>query len=347
MVVSVSGFGWSGSGAVLDLLREYSDIQIAFDRFNRSVEFLLLADVDGIRDLEYHLVERPSRISSYLAIQRYLNLVRSFSHYMNLDAIGLLDITEAYLKQLVDFNLTGSTYHESFEIRPFYTLYNRSVRLILGNRISRCFIGENTWKRFLYENKIRMSVSYSPEDFLQKTKAYLNSIFTVLSTDDNKPLVFDQMLPADNPTFFMKYFDDARCIAVRRDPRDTYVLAKKVYHSSIPIPVDSVEDFVLFYKKIVQDTIISDNPKVLNLQFEDLIYSYEVTKARIEDFLGITQHYHPRSLFNPTISANNTQLYKKYTGLEKDIKIIEESLPASLYQFEAKPQISSINSVVF
>ena len=72
MIVDVTGFGWSGSGAVHDLLREYDDVHFAsFDDF----EFTLLWMVDGIADLEYKLCEKHCRYGdSDRAISRFLEI---------------------------------------------------------------------------------------------------------------------------------------------------------------------------------------------------------------------------------------------------------------------------------
>ena len=349
MIVSVSGFGWSGSGAVLDLLREYSDLEVAFDGWNVDPEFILLAEVDGIKDLDYQLTERPSRISSYLAIQRFRDLVKAYNKYMLVDQVfdgKLLKITEDYINKLVDFKFDGATYHEYYQTSPIMIKYNYLITRLLHNRLSRFFF-KDAYKRFLYEKVTEMSVSYKPCHFFEITKEYLNSIFSFLWKNKDLPLVFDQMFPADNPLPFMRYLEDARCIVVRRDPRDTYILAKKIYNSSIPIPTESVESFVCFYRKIIYETKIKDTPTILNIQYEDLIYCYDETKAKIEEFLGISCHINPKVKFNPAISANNTQLYKKYKEYTAEIKKIEKSLPDSLYPFDLKPQVNTSGSSVF
>lgn len=349
MIVSVSGFGWSGSGAVLDFLREYDDLNVAFDGHYVDPEFILLAENDGIRDLEYHLVENPCRLSSYLAIKRYRQLVKSYNKYMKVDRIfegKLLKITDDYLDKLVDFRFEGATYHEYYQTTSIQMLYNKLVCYVLGNKYSQ-YILKDFYKHFLYEKVTDIAVSYNPKQFLHFTKEYINTIFSFLRKDLQKTLVVDQMFPPDNPLVFMRYVEESRCIAVRRDPRDSYLLAKCAYNSNIAVPVNNVDNFIIFYRKIVEDTVINDNPYVLNICFEDLIYQYEKTKLVIEKFLGISKHARPKSKFNPAISINNTQLFKKYSGYEEDIRKIEESLPNSLYPFDEEPQIERVRSKVF
>lgn len=50
MILNVCGFGWSGSGAYIDLLREYEETEFPTDK-DWEVTFLWVSD--GIIDLEY------------------------------------------------------------------------------------------------------------------------------------------------------------------------------------------------------------------------------------------------------------------------------------------------------
>lgn len=348
MIVSVSGFGWSGSGAVIDMLKEYSDIEVAFDGYNVDPEFILLAENDGIRDLEYHLIETPCRLQSSLSLKRFLRLVKSYNKFMKVNDVfdgKLIDITENYLEKLTDFKFVGATYHEYYQTKNVFLLYNKIICYMLGNRFLRPVL-KNTYRHFIYEKEDLITVSYNPERFMEYTKTYLNTIFNYVHKNKNFPIVFDQMFPSDNPLPYMKYTDESRCVVVRRDPRDTYLLAKCAYNSKVAVPVNNVKDFVTFYRKIVEDTII-DNSSILNIQFEDLVYQYEKTKNSIENFLGIAQHTSPQTKFNPAISANNTQLFKKYKGFEEDIRFIEEALPESIYPFEQMPQMKTTAGDVF
>ena len=79
-----------------------------------------------------------------------------------------------------------------------------------------------------------------------------------------------------------------------------------------------------------------DKSRVLRIQFEDLIYNYEETSARVIDFVGIDPLHHtaPRSCFDPAKSIKNTNVAKRYPGCENDIKYIESELKEYLYDFD-------------
>ena len=88
MVIDVTGFGWSGAGAVHDLLREYDDVQFA--AYDFDWEFTLLWSVDGIYDLEHKLCEKHCRfVDSNAAIKRFMRLVKALekSKYLNYDKV--------------------------------------------------------------------------------------------------------------------------------------------------------------------------------------------------------------------------------------------------------------------
>ena len=53
MLVGSCGYGATGSSVITDLLHEYDNIQI-FDSF----EFVLSYRVDGLSDLEFHLMKQ-------------------------------------------------------------------------------------------------------------------------------------------------------------------------------------------------------------------------------------------------------------------------------------------------
>ena len=190
--------------------------------------------------------------------------------------------------------------------------------------------------------------AYNVEDFYGKTQRFTSKIISAMRKDPFKPLVTDHMFSPDCPQLFFKYLEeDVKCIVVRRDPRDTYLLAKHVYNGRIPLPTDNVEDFITFYRKSMEETQVADSLEILNIQFEDLIFKYEETIKKIETFIGMPKHVKKRQYFKPSVSVNNTRLYKKYTMFSEDIKKIELALPRSLYPFESCKDVISVTDSVF
>ena len=74
----------------------------------------------------------------------------------------------------------------------------------------------------------------------------------------------------------------------------------------------------------------------MRINFEDMIYNYEVMSEKILDFCNIARENHikPKTLFNPEKSIKNTQVFKKFTKYADDVKYIEEELKDYLYDFK-------------
>ena len=68
--ICVSGYGWSGSGAVVDLLQEFEGY-VSLD-----IEFRLIKDAYGISDLENFLVYNWDVLRSDKAVKDFLWFTR-------------------------------------------------------------------------------------------------------------------------------------------------------------------------------------------------------------------------------------------------------------------------------
>ena len=92
-------------------------------------------------------------------------------------------------------------------------------------------------------------------------------------------------------------------------------------------------------KRPLQD--LRERKDVMLLHFEELIYNCEDTTKKIADFVEVKNHVRKGECFKPAHSRNNSQLFKKYSGFEDDIKKIEKELPEYLFPFEKYPDIKS------
>lgn len=346
MIIDITGFGWSGSGAIIDLLREYDDIQIS-----KSIELSVLYNVDGIKDLEYKLLHKHCRtFDSDVAIKRFFRLIDG--RYSKIIDKKISLIARQYIENLSGINYTARSIYDRLYFPSYkYNLsgyYNRFIGKFIDNRYLTPVLG----KRFV--NSLRIHhintkyLSYNPDNFLVETQLFMKKLLDFIKDDSGRDLVTDHMFPPDNPTPYFKFVQEPiKCIVVRRDPRDTYILAKEIYAGAIPIPVDSVEKFIWFYKHIVEEQKIENSTDILNLNFEDLIYNYNKTIKRIESFLNINEHNRIGTFFFPEKSINNTQLFKHFRRYEDDIKLIEEQLNKSLYPFDNYSDYKTVKSKIF
>lgn len=349
MIIDITGFGWSGSGAVLDLLSEYDNVITP----DSNMEFSILHNVDGIMDLEYKLSHKHCRIlDSDIAIKRFLHLVSSYYNKNKQLKGHILPICENYISQLVGIEYNSRSFYDTIYLNDKKTrhiaLYNAILGKIFGNPILGNLGGKQIKERLKSYNINKKYLSYLPSNFMRATKSMMSQVLELFRNGKKDILLTDHMISPDNPDMFFKYIEeDTKCIIVRRDPRDTYILAREIYKGKIPVPVDNVDDFIWFYKKTIEETRVPDSDKILSIQFEDLIYNYEETTQKIEKFTGIKNHVKKKEAFNPSVSVNNTQLFSKYSKYESDIKKIEEKLPLSLFPFENYSQIKTTSNVIF
>lgn len=259
MIVNVSGFGWSGAGAVHDLLREYSDAEfLAVDWRNVDLEFTLLWEPDGIRDLEYKLCQKHNSFGdSNTAIKRFLRLVKaqnktSFLHYDTQFNGEYEAICRRYIEDLVQFRFKGRTFEEVMypDMKErVLGCYNQVVARLLGNHIVRNVFHQDLSHHLTHPHLNTIYVSYNPAFFLERTQDLMEELLSYSRRERSFPLITDELFPPDSPQDYFKYVKEpAKCIVVRRDPRDLYLLAKQTYHSEIPIPSETVDDFIMFYK---------------------------------------------------------------------------------------------------
>lgn len=341
MVIGVCGYGATGSGAVIDLLREYPDIQLLHD-----MEFKIAYRVDGLQDLEYHLVKQWSRASSGdAAIKRFIdatNFCRVPWVKHELPKKVYLPIRDRYVDSLIQASWWGM---ESFDYesggRLLHSMYILGMKKIILPRLYENFTKKN-WKhkpcRLLY-------TSVSPTNFYEASIRFIKEILQAKGFDTDKDIFINQAFEGNDPTNSFPFFENPRAIIVDRDPRDVYLLTKK-YGSmgeSRWCPRDDVRDFIVYWKNVHKKKH-EDNEDILRICFEDLIYDYDHTVARIEAFssLSSTAHTLPGSYFKPDVSINNTQLFLRETKFADDVALIERELPEYLYdfsRFDLKPDI--------
>lgn len=341
MVVNVCGFGWSGSGAYIDLLHEYGNVVFPSDN---DWEFNFLWAPDSLYDLEFKLCTKHCRIyDSDLAIKRFLEIAQKYGDkrgYFKYDKIfqtSFYDLCKNYVDQLVQFQLKGDTFVHKLNSTlsdKLLVKYNTIWGYLLLNRLCRSKTSEKIYYKLRYDNYKVMRISYNPSNFVEITKQFVDSLFTFLRKNQKGILVLNQSLPPDVPFLFEHYFSEPqKTIIIRRDPRDNFIIINELKGKTRPVPTN-VDDFIVFYKKIIGETKFPDTNNIMSLNFEDLVYNYEKTIERIESFIGLGDHLYKKKYFNPMISKNNTQLFKLLPKYSDDINKIEKELKPYLYNFE-------------
>lgn len=344
-IISCAGFGGTGSSLVTDFFREFSNV---YSVGGSGLEFFLLHEPDGIKDLENALVE-GHRFKVDLAIKRFKKLIENLYYhnpsgpnYKEFFNGKFLEITNDYLESLGIIEWQEGWWHRIFEEND-----NKLYRFLKNLRFQK-FVKKyyslyepDAWKPMYTDYATQYYCKISREDFIAKTKVYLNKLFSEIKTDAEY-LLFDQLFPPAAADY-IQYFDNAKTIVVDRDPRDLY-FANKVFWGYGFIPFKEIDTFIRWFKN-TRNTII-ENENVCLVKFEDFLYETEKTTKRIINFIGIDEKYHNKTntFFLPEKSITNTQFYRKYAldnntrqnQMLSNIKKIETDLKEYLYDFDSK-----------
>lgn len=332
MILGVCGFGFSGSGAVLDWLKDYPEVYVA-----DKMEFSFVYKPDGIGDLGNAICYQPIRyFSSDSAIRRFIQYMnrsqKAFDKYTNGQFHHYLN---EYLSKIVQVKWKGTTSVHIYQASFFDYLIRqglvRKVRWHLENKYKYIIRGSHWPEKEMYYSFMNESV------FLEYTCEFVSKIISSMTDNsDSKILVLDQCFAANDPQSSFKFFDNPKAICVIRDPRDNYLLAKQAHgYGTSFIPRQKVEDFIVYYRGLMKSRRYNaNNQDIIEINFEDMIYNSQELFSQLEKKIGLSHvDVSDFSFFRPDISINNTQLWLKYPQFKSDIDIIEVELKEYLYPF--------------
>lgn len=347
MIVSTCGFGSTGSSAVSDYLMECDNVQVL-----DKLEFTLATCVDGLEDLEFHLMKQNSRQGSGIAaIQRFqARMERFFPAWHARTGAAIADLKRATdefvdaITQVKYVGLSPRIYHGGWK-----WLHKHVGSSLILRRIVRPLERKKIIKRNLdvYPfGEVRLSVR--PPRFYEAARDFVEKILQTLGADSGKMLVLDQAFSGNNPAKSYPFFNDPRAVVVDRDPRDMYIFAKTVLLSvGRFIPTANVEDFITYYRVLREgQPYKTPDERCLVLHFEDMVYDYEATTEKIDRFLGV-RNSKRKSVFDPALSVANTNLAAKFPQFAEDVAKIREALPEYLFDFQAHPAVSGSGKMFF
>jgi len=336
MIISTCSFGSTGSSVITDYLKEFNTLHVM-----DGAELTWISVPDGIIDLDYHLNNPHCRTAdSIVAIERYKTLckekIRSF------EKCGISRyVFEKSLNEFLDSIIMASWKWTKRQVKdePFWR--NIIIRLLYKtNYLNKWELkNKRQWEGFPYKD---VFFSVKPKNFDVAVKKHIQDILYACGAKENEHLAFDQLFPGNNPQSCFKYFDDPYAIVVDRDPRDVYVFGRTVLlkgRAGHIMPLNNVRDFVVYYRALRDNQPYKEkNDRILCLRFEDLVYNYETTTKKLREFLHLGENPNPRSIFDPSISMANTQIWKRYPEFQKDIEFIERELKEYLFDFEGCPE---------
>ena len=332
MIIGACGFGSTGSSVVSDYLLEYNanNIQVL-----DNIEFTWVTDPDGLIDLEYHVNHPHNRTSdSIVAIQRYYDLYeRKVRHYEKCGGIN----RKLFKKSTNDF-LDGITtvkwnwyrnYEKKGKIKRLI-----DVSLLQGRIIPSLEKKYGQQIKMYPMEEVRLSVM--PENFTILAQKHIRELIVAMGGNLQNTIVLDQPFSGNNPQACFPYFDDPYAVVVDRDPRDNYVFAKtRLLGRNHFMAIENVYDFIKYYRALRDgQPYKKKDERVLSIKFEELVYDYDNATQKLRDFLMLPDNPNPRSIFNPDLSINNTQVWKRFPEYAEDVMIIERELKEYLFDFK-------------
>ena len=314
-IVSVSGGFWTGSGAVIDLLKESDNCIIVpteFTLFTHGQLFKTLAlaiETGNLRDYKAELREDIYRFRKFN--KREVPKLYSALRY-GLDKVNI------YPKNLI--------------VR----------RAGFGKYIGIKYL--NACNNFInyVENIIQTDGEFSEALLMKSIIEIFDSIAEYYSKENAKSkfkLIFDQMIAPAYVDDFIKFIPEAQVVVVDRDWRDQYVEirneVKRMINTKLNLGVeanglylktkhlDPIE-FILEIRKLLLDQkkAFSRKSYLHWLEFESLIINYDSELTKIEKFLGINiNELEKGSRFKPEVSHKNIGKWKSSAYKNEVIKL--------------------------
>lgn len=333
-IIVPTGYMGSGSSAITDLLGEMEGIDVSRGTF----EFVFLHCPNGLFDLEDKLLIGNNAVRSDEAIHSFYYTMKQLydkkywwvGHYKDNVGEDFLKITDEFIKKITDFET------------PYYWYYQENVtykmlpQLILNKILAKIPGGKKHIKKALRYSPMLLSF-INPDEFYKCSKEYLYKVLERMGKD-KKHIVLDQLLLPFNLFRIENYFeDDLEVFVVERDPRDVFI-SNKYYWSKnnelVPYPTD-VKKYCEYYRKLRDMETKVENPHVHRIKFEDMVYKYDETVAKILEILSLDEAMHKgkKTLFVPEISIKNTQLFNMNSRYKDESSYIEACLREYLYEF--------------
>lgn len=302
-LLAIDGVGFSGSSAVTDFFGEFSNCTS-------------LGGVD--------MRENPDRGEENCY---EIDFLREPGSLISLESIYNNHTGRVRDAAIDNFIKVCYQYYES-DISIFGDLFLNEAKVFLKKITNYAFNDSPT--HVTYHVK-----EISLNEYRSYAKQFLEAILKNIPSKEI--LVCDNLMSVGYPDkeILSGYFGDYKKIFNYCDPRDVYARAR-LQPGNEWVPVDP-EIFCKNWENGIIQRINSNDPNVLITNFDDFCNDYENQAKKIMDFIGITEkdHVNKFKYFNPKISINNTQVWKKLEN-QKAIDYIFEHLKEYCYDFEHK-----------
>lgn len=313
-IVSVQGFGYSGSGAVVDLLREYDDTKV-------------LGYVSPIGS-KTSKQEDVGELDFFRQTGGLLHI----GHMMEKQPLPSLFWNDVALKEYTKLIYHSLTFKKIPELRwIFFRFFERIVEQSIYTPKKMPFNGY--LDPYGQEHYMHFLKPMTQQHYQELCKRMFYTIFNTLYKPQYKRIVLDQMFGdcGFGEELYQGYLPGAKQVVVYRDPRDVYAIALKLDVNWVS------HDTVDSYIKWTEIAYRSFSPSLTNclpVRFEDLIYDYEKLTKRIEDYLQLSPAHHTmkKENFDPAVSCKTVGLWKTFPERKAEFDKIKEAFPGLCYK---------------
>lgn len=315
-IVSVQGFGYSGSGAVVDLLREYDDTRV-------------LGYVSPIGS-KTNKKEDVGELDFFRQTGGLLHI----GHMMEKQPLPSLFWNDVVIKEYTKLIYHSYTYKHMPELRwIFYRFFEQIVEQSIYTLTKMPFNGH--LDPHGQEHYMHFLKPMTGQQYQELCKRMLYSIFNTLYKPQYKRIVLDQMFGdcGFGEELYQGYLPGVKQVVVFRDPRDVYAIALKLDVNWVAH--DTVDNYIK-WTEIAYRSFSPSLTNCLPVRFEDLIYDYENQTKRIEDYLKLNPAHHTKKkeCFDPAISCKTVGLWKKFPKRKAEFDVIKETFPDLCYRGE-------------
>ena len=330
--VNVSGFFYSGSSAIVDLLKEFRGF------YEPNAEIRFIRDPYGIIPMEQTLIHRWDWINASAAISDFLAFMKLCARPKGLFlpmGYGLkktisphiLSITEDYINDITAYTYKMDFYHykskKSF-LKYQLDRYRWAIEHLTNGKIKTA----NRNIATCYFSRP------SQEQFNTATQSFFDRLFEEQFDGDVTHIILDQAIPVNNTQTIHRYFKKAKMIIIDRDPRDIFCdeIKNGERFDQDGKTIEAARRYVVRSKAMREGVILDDD--IMRVRFEDLIIHYDETRFKVLQFLGLKEsdHINKKSFLKPEISIKNIGIWHKYYDESREaINYIEKELPELCY----------------
>ncbi|MGI0517343.1 sulfotransferase family protein [Treponema denticola] len=333
-IIGTTGFGESGSSALTNILEEFECVSTVIGGATFECKFFS----NNLFQLETALRNELFVNAAVKEMLYQAKLASNDQFYItNFGKDFFFNSTMEYIKTVTGSWLGGMYSERDADLIPKEEIKNfKRARFLFDNLYKNKYeLYEQYYWRPSFQTLTEQYYGKFDNEFYKKTQAYTSKIFTPIAQNKRFILV-DALFRPESVIHELNWFLNAKCLIGDRDPRDLYVI-NKMYKGEPYLPTWTVETYIDWFK-----TYRSCNRRnaehfdtILQLKFEDLIYNYEGSLAKIKKFLDLkdSEHIKKGQIFIPEKSKTNTQLFRKYPKYAKDIEKIEKELPEFCYPY--------------